>query len=148
MDDSGEILPFSARIGGLPKSAAPPGGEESPDEAVAPGEAFAVVKGGRAASSLEFIRRDGRSFCVPYSYAPLLWWNPPGSLVIEYPGFFSVVLRGSNLAGLHRRLRDRKVTWICETGEIDTAGGVAAVMTLEIVHSFPSREYAASTETT
>ena len=136
MDDSGELLPFASRLDGKPRL--PPDAEEPPDELVAPGQAFATVTGQRTATALEFIRRDGRAFCVPYAYAPLLWWQPPGSLVIEYPGVFSVVLRGCNLAGLYRRVRDKRVTWICETGEIDATG--TAVTSIEIVHAFPSRE--------
>ena len=145
MADDADVLPFAARAGVRPKPANSPGEAEPQGEAVDPGKAFAVVTGQRAALSLEFIRRDGSSFAMPYSYAPLLWWQPPGSLVIEYPGFFSVLLRGYHLAELHRRLKDRKVTWICETGEIATAG-TACVTTLEIVRSFPSRDEADKTE--
>ena len=142
MADDAAVIPFAARTGLKPQPL-PPG--EPPAEAVDPGQAFATVTGGRTAVTCEFIRRDGSSFAVPYSYAPLLWWNPPGSLLVEYPGFFSVVLRGSHLVELHRRLKDRKVTWICETGEIDTQG-VACVTTLEIIRSFPSRNETNQTE--
>lgn len=138
-DRADTLLPFAARHDPKPKPGVPPEGDDTPEELVAPGQAFATVTGQRSATALEFIRRDGRAFCMPYSYAPLLWWQPPGVLILEYPGFFSVVLRGSHLSGLYRRIRDRRVTWICETGEIDAAG-TAAIHSLEILHAFPSRE--------
>ena len=145
MADDAEVIPFATRAGVAPKPANLPGLSEPDGEHVDPGKAFAVAVGPRAAVSCEFIRRDGSSFAVPYSYAPLLWWQPPGSLLIEYPGFFSVHLQGSHLAELHRRFKDRKVTWICETGEVAAAGSTC-VTTLEIVRSFPSRNEANQTQ--
>lgn len=145
MADDAEVIPFATRAGVAPKPTSLPGGAEPDGECVDPGKAFAVALGPRTAIACEFIRRDGSSFAVPYSYAPLLWWTPPGSLLVEYPGFFSVHLRGSHLAELHRRFKDRKVTWVCETGEVDAASD-CCVTTLAIVRSFPSRGEANETE--
>ncbi len=139
MDDKPAILPFTTRTSAALKPIVSPEEKDPASEWVDPGQAFAVVTGGRSAVTCEFIRRDGSSFSMPYSYAPLLWWHPPGLLILEYPGFFSVTLRGSHLVELHRRLRDRKVTWVCETGVIETTD-VASITSLEIVHQFPSRE--------
>lgn len=111
---------------------------EAPEEAVAPGHAFATVKGPRAARSLEFIRRDGSSFCVPYGYLPLCWWQPPGSLLVEYPGLFTVALHGHGLAELKARLADHRLLWVreCEEG----AGLPVAITRITLLRSYPSRD--------
>ncbi len=54
------------------------------DETVAPGDAYATVKGQRTATSLKFIRRGGRSFAMPYGYLPIAWCEPPDTILIEY----------------------------------------------------------------
>ena len=71
--------------------------QDEPDELVAPGDIYAATCGPRLSLAIEYISKAGRSFTVPYSYLPLLWWEPPGSLIIEYPGFFSVLLQGKEL---------------------------------------------------
>ena len=141
MDDSGDgkILAFAEREAGRKAEGAD--GDPSA-EAVAPGDAYATVTGQRQALSLEFIRPNGDSFTVPYSYRPLLWWQAPASLILEYPGLFSVALRGKNLAGLFRRIRDYKVTWVREIGPADAAAMPAAVTSIEIIRVYPSREEA------
>jgi hypothetical protein len=109
------------------------------EETIAPGAVFAVTTGGRLAQALQFIRPDGCSFSVPYSYAPLLWWHPPGTILLEYPGLFSVILQGDDLAELHRRILDRKVVWV-RACEPEQAKHPSAVTRLAILRAFPSRE--------
>jgi hypothetical protein len=95
-DETG--FPFASRLGGEKNGEPPDGGDEG-EELVAPGDIYATIKGPRLSLAIEFIDKDRRSFTVPYSYLPLLWWQPPGSLIIEYPGLFSVSLKGKELDG-------------------------------------------------
>ena len=111
---------------------------ERDDEAIAPGKAFATVTGARRAPALEFIWRDGKSLCVPYACLPLLWWHPPGLILLEYPGLFTVALHGRRLAELHQRLRDQKVLWVRE-GDSDEAPPLA-VTSIAILRAYPSHE--------
>lgn len=138
MPDRGEVVPFSARVaGGKPADGAP---SEENGELVVAGGLYATAVGGRVALCLEFIRRDGRAFSVPYSYLPLTWWEPPGTLIVEYPGVFSVLLHGRDLEELHRRIRDHRVTWLREFDARRVADLPGAVTRLAILRSFPSRE--------
>ena len=111
---------------------------ERTEDAITFGDAFATVKGPRTAFSAEFIWRDGRSFAMPYQLLPIPWWKPPATLLIEYPGFFTVSLSGRRLGELHRRFRDRKVLWVREC-EKDSAAPLV-VTSIAILQSFPSRE--------
>jgi hypothetical protein len=134
-DNETNILPFAERDGLRKHDESLPDGDA---EAVAPGGAYATIAGQRHALSLEFIQRDGRSFTVPYSYRPLLWWRSPGTLILEYPGLFSVALRGQNLTGLVGRIRDYKITWVREVDPVRAAEMVTAVTSIEIIRAYPS----------
>lgn len=136
MSDNDLLSRFTARLDARPKPEASPPDEEE----IAPGDAFATVTGQRTAKALEFIRHGGRSFIVPYGYAPLLWWEPPGLLLVEYPGLFTVALRGKQLGGLQRLLRDMRVVWVRESDPIEALGLPVAVTSIEIVQAFPSRD--------
>ena len=81
-----------------------------------------------------------RSFSVPYSYLPLLWWEPPGRLTIEYPNLFSVLLEGKELEELHRRIKDHRITWVREFDEQQAVALSAAVTRIAIIRAYPSRE--------
>lgn len=142
MGDDGNAIPFTARVGDDPKHGGKPPEPGDDSEQVAPGDIYATVTGQRLALSLEFIRKDGRSFSVPYSYLPLLWWKPPGSLMIEYPHVFTVVLHGRELDELHRRIRDHRITWIREIDERRAAALSSAVTRIEIINVYPSRQAA------
>jgi hypothetical protein len=110
------------------------------DEAVALGDAYATAKGQRAADMLEFRRKDGTGFAMPYGYRPILWSHPPDTILIEYPGFFTVALTCKGQEELFKRLSDRRVTWIRECSEALAAGLPTAVTRIEILRSYPSRE--------
>jgi len=140
MDDNGDdnVLPFTTRMG---SDQAP--GEVNPDELVAPGAIYATAGGQRQAVNLEFIHKSGESFCVPYSHLPLLWWQPPNSLVIEYPNLFSVRLAGKELNELYRRIKDHRITWLREFDEHQAGGLASAVTHLEILRCYPSRDVGA-----
>ena len=134
MPDSDLLPRFTSRFDGKPEPAAPE------EDEIASGAAYATVTGQRTAKALEFIRQSGQSFTVPYGYAPLLWWNPPGLLLIEYPGLFTVALRGKQLGGLQRLLRDMRVAWIRESDAIEALSLPVAVTGIEIIQAFPSRD--------
>jgi hypothetical protein len=143
--DDDAALSFSSRIGDEPNRGGknPPGDHQplaDPDELVAPGDIYATAGGQRMAVVLEFIRKDKRSFSVPYSYLPLLWWQPPGSLIIEYPNLFSVLLHGKELEELHRRIKDHRITWVREFDERQAAVLSSAVTRIAIIRSYPSRD--------
>ena len=110
------------------------------DEAVALGNAYATAKGQRAAESLEFRRKDGTSFAMPYGYRPILWGHPPDSMLIEYPGFFTVALTCKGHDELFKRISDHRITWIRECDETLAAGLPVAVTRIEILRAYPSRE--------
>lgn len=114
--------------------------KHSGKEEIAPGNAYASTGGQAAAHNLEFIRRDGNSFTLPYSYAPILWWKPPGLLLIEYPGLFSVTLKGRDLGELQRRIRDRRITWVRECEEAVAELVPSAVVRIAIAGFFPSHD--------
>lgn len=132
-------LPFATRVASEKNGEPPDGGEEG-DELIAPGDIYATIKGPRLSLAIEFIDKDRRSFTVPYSYLPLLWWQPPGSLTIEYPGLFSVSLKGKELDELHRRIKDQRITWIREFDEHQAASLASAVTSIEILRAYPSNE--------
>jgi hypothetical protein len=144
MDDSHErrVLPFARRNGNGGGNEPPDGGDPIDDNAelVAPGDIYATAGGQRVAVALRFIRTNLRSFSVPYAYLPLLWWQPPGSLLIEYPGLFTVSLRGKELDELHRRIADHRVTWIREFDPAQAAAMATAVTRIDILHAYPSRD--------
>ena len=113
MDDNGDKYPFTSRLdGGKPPAAGKGDSPGERGELVAPGDIYATAAGQRLALALEFIYKDGASFTVPYAFLPVLWRQPPDTLVIEYPGLFSVMLRGRELDELHRRIKDQRLTWV------------------------------------
>ncbi len=117
------------------------GSEPAEDDIkVAAGDIYASVRGTRLAIAIEFIRQDGRSFSVPYSYLPLLWWHPPGLLLIEYPNLFSVLLKAREIDDLRRRIRDQRIIWVREIGQREAERLASAVTSIEIIRFFPSRE--------
>jgi hypothetical protein len=122
------------------RRAAEPEAYEELEEEVASGDAYATAKGQRTADSLEFRREDGTAFTIPYGYRPILWGHPPDSILIEYPGFFTVALTCTGYGELFKRLGDRRVTWIRECGETIAAGLPVAVTRIEILRAYPSRE--------
>ena len=141
-DDDHVVIPFTSRLGSDKTTEAP--GDELPaaeaDELIAPGEIYATTSGPRLSLAIEFISKDNQSFTVPYAYLPLLWWNPPGTLAIEYPGLFSVVLEGKELDELHRRIKDQRITWIREFDEHQAVGLASVVTRIDIIRAYPSRE--------
>ena len=114
--------------------------EKRQDEAVALGNAYATAKGQRTAEALEFRRKDGTSFAMPYGYRPILWGHPPDAILIEYPGFFTVALACKGFDELFRRIGQQSVTWIRECDQALAASLPAAVTRIEIIRSYPSRE--------
>jgi hypothetical protein len=145
--NGGESFPFTARLA-VGKPPDPLGDSPAPDdtgELIAPGDIYATVTGQRLALALEFIRKDKRSFTVPYSYLPLLWWQPPGSLTIEYPNLFSVRLLGKELDELRRRIKDQRIVWVREFDERQAVALASAVTHIEILRSYPSHEVAGGT---
>jgi hypothetical protein len=143
MDDNDDDLsfPFASRLGGDKPLEAAEGEPPADDgELVAPGDIYATAGGQRLAITLEFIRKDGTSFSVPYGHLPLLWWRPPGTLIIEYLGMFSVMLVGRELEELHRRIKDQRITWVREFDEHQAAALSSAVTRIEIIRSYPSRD--------
>jgi hypothetical protein len=113
---------------------------EQPEEDIAQGDAYATAKGQRNAAYLQFRRKDGTSFAMPYGYRPILWGHPPDSILIEYPGFFTVALTGKDLNELSLRITDQRVTWIRECDETEAAMLSVAVTRIEILRAYPSRE--------
>lgn len=141
MDDKGESDLFSSRLGGGKPPEASEGNPAADDgELVAPGDIYATARGQRLALSLEFIHKDGASFSMPYALLPLLWWHPPGTLIIEYMGLFSVMLQGRELDELHRRIKDHRITWVREFDEHQAVALSSAVTRIEILRSYPSRD--------
>ena len=114
--------------------------DQRQDETVALGNAFATVKGQRTAEALEFRRKDGSSFVMPYGYRPILWGHPPDALLIEYPGFFTVALTCKGLSELFKRIGEQRVTWVRECDGLLAADLPVAVTRIEILRSYPSRE--------
>jgi hypothetical protein len=145
-DNGNELVPFAVRVAGGDKL--PDDGPADAGELAAPGNVYATVTGPRLALSIEFARRDGSSFCVPYACLPLLWWRPPGRLIVEYPGLFSVLLRGKELDELRRLIKDQRVTRIREFDEHDAAALASVVTRIDILRAFPSREAGEGTGST
>jgi hypothetical protein len=141
MDDS-HVLPFTGREDGRRKrgggSGGPPDDGDADGVLIAKGNVYASVCGQREAVMLEFIRQDGHSFSVPYHRQPLIWWHPPDTIILEYPGIFSVLLRGKNLEELHGRINDRRVTWVRECDDSVAAALPMAVTRIEIIRAYPS----------
>lgn len=96
--------------------------DKEPEEEVAFGNAFASVRGLRTPTTLRFFRADGRlKFAMPYGYLPIIWGESSSVIVIEYPGFFTLMLAGKNLNDLETRLCDYRVTWVRECDETQAA---------------------------
>lgn len=113
---------------------------EQPEEEIAQGDAYATAKGQRNANYLQFRRNDGTFFAMPYGYRPIIWGHLPDSILIEYPGFFTVALTGKDLDELSLRITDQRVTWIRECNETEAATLAVAVTRIEILRAYPSRE--------
>ena len=139
--------PFLARIEPRP---APPSGDE-PEETVAPGNAFAVVRGLRSPITLRFLHADGSLIhALPYGYLPVIWGHSPGVTVIEYPNLFALMLAGENIAPLEARLCEYRVTWIRLTpprlaateqeGAAQATPPATTVHRIERLTTLPSRE--------
>ena len=143
MDDSDLLTRFTAKLNGgqKPTEPLPPDGDE--EETAAAGDAYATLAGPRRPPVLEFIRRNDDAFALPYHSLSVYWWRKPGLLLLEYGGIFTVGLHGKQIAGLYRRIKDQRVTWIRECSEAEAATLPLAVTAIEILHAFPSREAAA-----
>lgn len=113
---------------------------EEPEEEIAQGDAYATVKGQRNAPYLEYRRKDGTSFAMPYGYRPIVWGHPPDSILVEYPGFFTVALTCKGHGELFKRIGEQRVTWIREYDETLAASLPVAVTRIEILRAYPSRE--------
>jgi hypothetical protein len=142
MADKGDNgFPFTARVGSEKAAVVPDNNSaDDDDELVAPGNIYAATSGPRLSLAIEFIGKSGRSFTVPYSYLPLLWWQPHASLIIEYPHLFSVLLEGRELDELHRRIKDQRITWVREFDEQQAVALSSAVTRIEILRTYPSRD--------
>jgi hypothetical protein len=147
MDDSNVLTPpFTARLDAKPKRArepSPPPEPETqpPDEVIAQGNAYATVHGQRIALNLEFIWRDGTSVVMPYACLPLLWWNPPRALVVEYRSALCLMLQGiTDIGPLKRLIQDQRVTWIRECGEAEAAALPLAITSIALLDAYPSAE--------
>lgn len=139
MDDKPDprILPFTARTGRGNGEA-----KELPndDELIEAGNAFAVARGTRAPPALRFLLPGGKGFAMPYAYQPIVWGESPELVLLEYPGFFTVILAGLELGQLEARLIERRVTWIRQCSEAEAARLPAAVTRIARMHRYPSRE--------
>jgi hypothetical protein len=112
------------------------------DESVAAGDAYATVKGPRTATSLKFIRRDRPPFAVPYAYLPIPWCQAADTLLVEYPGLFTVALlsEGGSVEGLDDLIAEHKLLRIRECERRVAAILPCAVTRILILGSYPSRE--------
>jgi hypothetical protein len=146
MGDSDTLpSPFLTRIN--PRPASPL--HDEPEEIVAPGNAFAVVRGLRPPPTLVFFDADGNLMhAMPYGYLPIIWGHSPGVIVIEYPTLFPLMVAGTKLGLLQSRLCEYRVTWIrlCTAGQAATLD--TAVTRIERLATFPSRERKARRATT
>ena len=120
---------------------------EESEEEIAQGDAYATVKGQRNATYLEYRRKDGTSFAIPYGYRPIVWGHPPDSILIEYPGFFTVALTSKGHGELFKRIGEQRVTWIRECEETLAASLPVAVTRIEILRAYPSREVGTESDT-
>jgi hypothetical protein len=71
---------------------------------------------------------------------PIPWWEAPGLLLLEYPGFFTTALHGKSVVALEPLIIDRRLTWIRECDKAEAAGLPVAVFRIDILHAYPSRE--------
>lgn len=136
MADS-DTLPFRH----LPKSRHVAGGDQGDDEEFGPGDAYANIKGQRQSLDLRFHRHGRFSFAMPYGYMPIPWWDGPTLLLLEYPGIYTVALRGKNPVGLMPLLAERRLTWIRECDPAADATLPIAVFRIDILSFYPSREW-------
>ena len=114
--------------------------ESSEGETVAPGKAFATVKGGqRLATSLEFIPRVGESFDIRYAYLPHLWIRRPDTILVEYPSVFTVKLVCAGIDILTRLISDQRLVWVRECTQAEAAILTVAVTSIDILDFYPSR---------
>ena len=135
MDDS-RVIPFTVRTGrGAGDGQEPPGD----DELIEAGNAYAVVRGTRTPVSLRFLLPGGKSFAMPYAFHPIIWHESPELILIEYTGFFTVILAGLRLDPLQARLCDHRVIWIRQCDPVDAASLPVAVTRIERMHHYPSR---------
>jgi hypothetical protein len=77
---------------------------------------------------------------MPYGYRPIIWGHPPDTILVEYPGFFTVALSCKGQDELFKRISDQRVTWIRECSEALAADLPVAVTRIEILRSYPSRD--------
>lgn len=140
MDDSDLLTRFTARFdaGRMPEGPLP--ADDDGEETAAPGDIYATLAGPRRPPVIEFIRRSGDAFALPYHGLSAYWWHPPGLLLLEYGGLFTVGLHGQRIAELYRRIKDQRVTWVRECSEAEADALPHAVTAIEILQVFPSRE--------
>jgi hypothetical protein len=136
--DSGDPLLLVKPALSARRAIRPPDDEDG--EMVATGDAYATVKGQRQAEGLRFLRLRRRSFAMPYDYRPIPWWESPGLLLLEYPGFFTTALHGKSVVELEPLIIDRRLTWIRECDKATAASLPVAVFRIDILHAYPSRE--------
>jgi hypothetical protein len=135
-DESPDFLSLVTNHRPAAKRATP---EEAP--AAAAGDAYATVMGQRTAGSLKFIRSTGKPVSLPYALLPLVWGDYlPTVLLVEYPGYFTVRLRGVGLDPLEQLITERRVTWIRACTEDEAARLPVAVTGIDLLHYYPSRE--------
>jgi hypothetical protein len=140
MDDADLLLLPKPGIVRPKRHSLPPGDDDGIEELVADGNAYATVKGPRQADSLRFLRRGRRSFSMPYAYLPVLWWESPILLLLEYPSLHTVAVHGRQLDCLEQRIGDRRVTWLRESDPAATSGLGVVIRRIDIIHAYPSRE--------
>lgn len=145
MDDSDLLAPFRARI--EPRTTRLPpaqdaGEEEASDEIIAPGQAYSSVRGPRRANALKFVRLDRISFAMPYALLPIVWPASPALLLLEYPHFFTVALRGKGLDAIEDRIIDHRLFRVRECRDDEAAALSVAVTGIDILASYPSRDMA------
>lgn len=132
-DKGGEVLSFLANRGSARR---PQLGNEP-----TAGDIYATVMGQRSASVLRFIRRSGKPFSMPYALLPIVWGDYlPGVVLMEYPGLFTVRLRGKGLEPLEEHLSERRVTWIRACDQAAATPLPLAVTGIDLLRTYPSRE--------
>ena len=112
------------------------------EETIAAGDAYATVKGPRTAISLKFIRRDQPTFAVPYAYLPIPWCVAADTLLVEYPGLFTIALlsEGGSVEGLDDLIAEHKLLRVRECERRVAAALPCAVTRIDILRAYPSRE--------
>lgn len=135
MDDSTRLLLVKPSLAARKAVAG-----DDDDELVAAGDAYATVRGQRHAEGLRFVRQSRRTFTMLYDYRPIPWYDSPDLLLLEYPGFFTIALHGKSVVELEPLISDRRLTWLRECSPAEAAGLAVAVLRIDRLHAYPSRE--------